>query len=220
MRRLLIESFYWLTTWFTRGVLRTLARWRVDDRSGGLPSRGFVIVANHLSLIDPPLLSASFPRRIYFMAKRELFRSLMAPLVIGTAAIPVNRGSADIGAIRRAEALLRGGGVLGMFPEGTRSPSGQMQAGHSGTALLAVRAGVPVVPVAITGSNTWTGLLRLRRPTITVIIGRPVVLHRSARGARVEVAALSDDLMRRVAAMLPASHRGVYAEAVARQEVL
>ena len=194
-------------------ALRLLGSWRVEGQ-GWVPRHGpFIVAANHLSFIDPPLLCASLPRRITFMVKEELFfHPIWGAFIRAFGALPVRRGYADRGALRQALRLLRRGAALGVFPEGTRSRTGRLQPGHSGVSLVAVRAGVPVLPVAITGSERIRGLSNaFRRPTIAVRVGQPVMLTLSEEGTAASSAQATDLIMARIAALLPPERQGPYA---------
>jgi 1-acyl-sn-glycerol-3-phosphate acyltransferase len=170
-----------------------------------------IIVANHLNLIDPPLLGASVPRRIYFMAKQELFRpSLGAHFVRAYGAFSVRRGELDREALRRALELLKKGQVVGMFPEGKRSIDNQLQPIQPGTSFVAVRSGAPILPVGISGSEQIKGVgFILRRPRITVTIGRPFALPAvEDKPLRSRLPEFSNMIAERVAELLPLGYRG------------
>ncbi len=138
-----------------------------------VPKKGGVIVAsNHISLWDPPYLGAFCPRKVSFMAKKELFENkIFSALITDLGAFPVNRGTADRTAIKTALTVLKEGGCLGIFPEGTRSKDGKLGEPEQGIGLLAYKANVPIVPVAITGTNQ-KGLF----PKFTIRFGKPIVL--------------------------------------------
>jgi len=208
-----IAAFYWLITWGARLLVFLLLRRRVEGLHH-LPRRGaFILAANHLNVADPLLLSTALPRRIAFMAKRELFRwPLVGPLFGLYGCIPVRRFEADLTALRRARRALQAGQALGMFPEGTRSRSGGLGRGWPGTALLALQTRVPIVPVGIAGSEQITSpWALLRRPRISIRIGEPFHLPYSRIRAE-EVRAGTELIMRRIAALLPHSYRGTYAQ--------
>lgn len=133
------------------------------------PQDGKVIVySNHTSNFDPMVLGVLMPRKIHFMAKEELFRiPVFGSLIKSLGAFPVKRGKVDISAIKQSIRILKEGQVLGMFPEGTRGQSGELQSFAHGIAAIAVRAQSPVIPVAINGGY------RCFRP-ITVRVGRPI----------------------------------------------
>ena len=195
-----------------KGVLLALSRWRVNFH-GEIPKSGpLIIVANHLNMIDPPLLSASITRRIVFMAKQELYSSPGGIFIRLFGAFPVRRGEPDRRALRQAEAVLREGLALGMFPEGTRGRMAQMQRPKAGTSLIALRSGAPILPVGITGSEAISGPgFIFRRPKITVNVGRPFTLpRREGKVTAAQLDKLSDVIMEHIADLLPESYRGVY----------
>ncbi len=208
-----MRLFYDGATTTMKVLLIALTRWRVEGKRNVPRTGPLIIVANHHNLIDPPLLGASVPRRINFMAKEELFRSRKVRAIMqGYGAFPVRRGQLDRVAMRWALAALQNGGVLGMFPEGKRSPNAQLQSPQPGTSLLAARSGVPVLPVGITGSERVKGIGFIRhRPRITVTIGRPFLLPSAGdKLTRSRLAQHSDLIMEHIAELLPESYRGVY----------
>jgi 1-acyl-sn-glycerol-3-phosphate acyltransferase len=138
-----------------------------------------VVAANHRSYLDPPLLGTWFPRTIEFMAKRELFEiAVLGWILRQWHAFPVERERADLSAIRRALHILKHGGVVGIFPEGTRNLDGEAKA-RGGAVLLAATAACPVVPVALV--NTQYAVRRLRASKVEVRIGEPVRFQGSQR---------------------------------------
>jgi len=122
---------------------------------GNVPRSGGVIVAsNHISAGDPPFVGASIRRESFFLAKKELFRNFFLRVLISNLnSIPVDRSTLDQSAIEAAENALRGGFVLILFPEGTRSKTGELKKGKPGVGLLARRASVPIVPAYIQNSR-------------------------------------------------------------------
>lgn len=138
-----------------RGVLRCLApRYRVTGR-GNIPTRGPVLLApNHIADLDPPAIMLSACRPLWFMAKKELFEMpVLGDFIAFAQAFPVERGGADRVALKRAETLLKAGQGVVVFPEGRLSENGELQPLLPGVAMLALRAGVPVVPVGLCGTN-------------------------------------------------------------------
>ncbi len=196
-------------------LLLLLTRWRVKGREN-VPSQGpLLVVANHLNLADPPLLSVSLGRKVVFMAKEELFRvRFLGYFMRGFGAFPVHRGQLDRKALRQAAQLLANGMALVTFPEGTRSKNAQLQPAFSGSALIALRSGVPILPIGITGTERIKGVAwLLRRPEITVNIGHPFHLPpASSKLTKVELAKLTNYMMGRIAELLPREYRGNYAE--------
>ena len=139
-----------------------------------LPKDGtFIIACNHRSYADPVLLSLKVKRRCTYMAKEELFKNpVFAVLIRAFGAFPVQRGQGDNGIIDTAVGKLKSGKNLAIFPEGTRSKDGKVGRGKTGVALIAARAGVPVVPCGI----AYEGKLHFRNK-ITVRYGRPISLE-------------------------------------------
>jgi 1-acyl-sn-glycerol-3-phosphate acyltransferase len=162
-----------------------------------------LLVANHSSFLDPPLVGGVAPRQLAFMAKAELFRvPLLGGLVRRLNARPVRREGADAGALRTALRILQDGGVLLMFPEGTRGPEGRLRDPKPGAGMLAVMSGVPVVPVFIEGSgHAWPRGQRLpRRAKVTVRFGPARVYpRRDGEGRRTDYEAVSRDMMAAIA---------------------
>jgi len=209
---------------YTHGILagarllyRLMLRWSVSG-ADNVPREGAVlIVANHVNAADPILLMLAIPRWVTFMAKEELFRNWLLRRVLTDAGlIPVARGGnvqQRMEVMRQAEGLLAGGHALAIFPEGSRSHSGELQEGKGGAALLAIHAGVPILPVAVAGIEQLHGLACVfRRPRVTVTIGTPFRLQSDGvRLSRSELSRLTDEIMRRIAALLPEDRRGRYA---------
>ena len=180
------------------------------------PTGGMILAANHVSSADPPILAAAvvsrWPR---FMAKLELFqkRPLIGYLFALSGAFPVRRFEADLGVLREARRLLRAGHILCMFPEGHRSPTATLIEAHPGTAMIALRTGAPVIPVAITGSEALRCGWRVftQRPHIRIVFGPPFYLE-GTRVNRAAIEAGNERIMREIAAQLPARYRGVYCQ--------
>ena len=205
--------FYYIARVIVKALLKLLTRCQVKGREN-IPSRGpLLIVANHLNLVDPPLLGVSLSRKVIFMAKKELFRFRVIGYFIGSlGAFSVHRGQLDRKALRQAYQVLADGLVLVMFPEGTRSGSAQLQPALPGPALIAMRSGAPILPVGIIGTEKIGGVTwLLRRPQITVNIGQPFYLPpASSKPTKTELAELSDSIMGHIAELLPPKYRGDY----------
>lgn len=175
---------------------------------GRLPRRGGVLVlANHQSFLDPVLAAVGMPRPFQPMARESLFR--VAPfrwLIRSLYAFPVRRASADIGAIKEALRRLKAGGVVLMFPEGTRTRDGSIGQLQAGPVTLAQRAGVPIVPIVIDGAfESWPRTRLLPRPhTVRVMCGE-AILPEEAAGTQAE--AVMDEVRRRMVEMQQALRR-------------
>ncbi len=143
-----------------------------------VPQEGaLVVVANHGSHLDPPLLGHALGRPVAFMAKAELFRvPLLGPIIRACGAYPVARGASDREAIRIATDRLQQGWATGVFIDGSRQDDGRVNAPLPGAALLAARAGVPLLPVAIINSHRalGTGQSTPRLVPIHIRVGTPI----------------------------------------------
>ncbi len=145
-------------------VFKLFYRVKVNGRDNLPKSGGVIVVSNHISNYDPPLLAAVFKRPLRFMAKKELFEKAIMRFVLYLAdAFPVDRDKNDIRAVKTALTILKNGEVLGLFPEGTRRPEGKPGNLKAGSVMLAVKSGVPIVPVGIKNVK--------RKGRITVNIG-------------------------------------------------
>ncbi|HET9017220.1 MAG TPA: lysophospholipid acyltransferase family protein [Thermomicrobiaceae bacterium] len=208
-------------------TLALLIGFRIEGLEHVPRSGGALVVSNHLHNADPILLVAAYPRPLLWMAKKEVFGVPVISWIARQAgAFPVDRGTADRGALRQAEGLLDEGLLVGVFPEGTRSTTGGIKSVYPGVALIALRSGVPILPTAIFGTevlpfNGHKGRRRGRgRPRVTVRIGRPFELPpRRAGEHRSDLASLTDLMMVEVARLLPESYRGLYAERCATVDV-
>lgn len=178
-----------------------------------IPATGsFILVANHLHALDPAIGLLLVPRRVVGVAKDKWSRPPFGWL-LGAMGDLVYVGETRRGSIPQLVEVLRSGGVVAILPEGTRSPTGALISAHRGVALLATRAGVPIVPAAAYGQErTFACWRRLRRVPVRVQVGPPIVLP-AGRHDRRSLQELTDGVMRVVASMLPAEYRGVYGEA-------
>ena len=168
---------YYIGAWAARTICRVMGGYSVHGRENIPRTGGAVLCANHISYFDPPVLGSGLPRRTYFMAKKELF----APAVVGRIlracyAFPVDREGTDREAIRHAIELLRQGELLVVFPEGGRSPDGSIQLGNVGPALMASRAGVPIIPAALKETDRIMprGAKGLHRGRVQIDYGAPI----------------------------------------------
>jgi 1-acyl-sn-glycerol-3-phosphate acyltransferase len=196
------ERGYRLAGVVVKPLMRTWFRIRLEGE-GHIPAAGPAILAsNHRSNMDPVLLAAAVTRPVAFMAKAELFRWPLGPILRWIGQFPVRRGGIDREALRRTDAILARGSVLGLFPEGTRG-EGSFAAVHPGLAYIVVRQRCPVLPVAIFGTERVRrrlGWLPFASP-VRIVIGPPVDLPQgsSDRAAR---RAASELLQQRLQAFL------------------
>ena len=221
-----LEMGWWYRTLrgFLGFVLRLLARLEIEGLEH-VPDEGpYLLAINHLHWLDPPVLAIAYPHRAHvFAAEKWEHHWFLGPFMRSLDAIFVNRGEVDRKALRQALAILKGGGVLGLAPEGTRSKTGAMQRGRSGAAYMAYRARVPVVPsIAIGQERVFPSLLRFRRATVRVVFGPPIEPPPvGGRASSAQVHAFAEEIMYHLAAMLPPEYRGIYADvAEERPELL
>jgi len=200
---------YSLSRMITRAVLRWWFGFRVDGREHEPAMGPVIVVSNHRSDLDPLVVGSALRRRVTFMAKQELFRVPGVRWWISACgAFPVRRGEADRQALRTALKILADGGVLVMFPEGTRAFGRELRPPEPGAALLALRTGAALLPVAITGTDEVLprGAHRLRRGTIRVRIGEHIpvagVDGNGAKAGREEINLLGRRYMSALAALL------------------
>ncbi|MBN2394313.1 MAG: 1-acyl-sn-glycerol-3-phosphate acyltransferase [Anaerolineae bacterium] len=204
---------YWKMRQVIGAIFRLLTRLEVKGAENIPEEGGCLLVINHISRLDTPALLVTATRRIYPLAadKYKNFPVFNRLLNISEA-IWINRTEFDREALLKSIAVLKRGDVLGIAPEGTRSPSGALQKAKSGVAFLAARTGVPVIPVGITGTNTMVqDFSRLRRMQICVTYGEAFYLPKYGKLTADELDATTDLIMGRLAALLPPTHRGVYA---------
>jgi len=157
---------------------RVPLRWWLDLRVEGaahVPERGPAILAgNHESALDIPVVVVACPRRIMFMAKQELYANTFTSWSLDRlGAFRVDRNRFDVGAIRLGLAVLGRGDVLGMYPEGTRSP-GELLPFLPGAAWMALRTGAPLVPVSVVGTERAGEAKRPRAVRVRVTFGEPI----------------------------------------------
>jgi 1-acyl-sn-glycerol-3-phosphate acyltransferase len=194
-----------------RTIVLALIHVRVEGREN-LPASGpYILVSNHINWKDPPLISIALDRSVRYMAKIQAFSyPVLGYILRATGAFPVRRGEGDRRAIVTALRVLAAGQILGFFPEGHRSESGALLRGKPGVGFLASRAGdVPLVPIAMIG--TKQPLLRLIFGGHAVLrVGRPFRLGELSADERHDGQAVTDAVMRRIAALLPPEMRGAY----------
>jgi 1-acyl-sn-glycerol-3-phosphate acyltransferase len=207
-----------------RIFVRAMSRTRVEGAIDEMPRDGpLILAANHASNFDAVVLGSwlipKLGRRIHWLGKKELFAWPIVGWLAATNGVhPVDRGAADVEAYRLAKRILDEGHVLFVFPEGTRSRDGALQEAQDGVAVLALRTGAPIIPIGIAGSHrVWPRGQKIPHPGghVTVRVGRPFRLaeelpagvdRRTAKGLATTL------IMERIAALLPPSQHGAYAQ--------
>ncbi|HPZ43017.1 MAG TPA: lysophospholipid acyltransferase family protein [Bacillota bacterium] len=179
-----------------RIFLALVRRWEIEGTENIPASGSVVLIANHTSYWDPVVIYCAFKRRVYFMAKAELFKIPVVGHVIAlSGAFPVHRDKTDRIAIRTALRLLKEGQVVGIFPEGTRSHSGEMLKPHLGAAMLALKSGAPILPVALSGTRGVWGKVKVR-------VGKPIPVGPLKTDSRADLENLANLAMSHIAALL------------------
>jgi 1-acyl-sn-glycerol-3-phosphate acyltransferase len=192
--------------WISQRLFRTLGRAFFDLQVIGLDNASFhgpaLIASNHVSYLDPPLIGSVLPEAIHFLARKSLARtSIMAWLFRHWCVILVDRDKPDPSTLKSIFRALEAGRKVIVFPEGTRSPDGQLQGGEPGIGMMIARAGVPVLPARISGAHEALPRDRKfpRRARITVAFGEPWVCDAASFGKGKEAyQAISDEVMERI----------------------
>jgi 1-acyl-sn-glycerol-3-phosphate acyltransferase len=209
---------------FLLGLLRVVIGLRVEGLAN-VPRSGPILVAgNHLHNADPILVEIAMPRPLHFMAKKEVFGvPVISWFARSSGSFPVDRGKPDRSAIRAAQARLKDGIAVGMFPEGTRSVTRSLKAALPGAAMIAQLSGAPVLPVATTGSERLPfngtkarrgdGLPEPERGHrgVRIRFGEPFTIPREVDGRRLSHDEATERLMAEIVRLLPPDYRGVYA---------
>jgi 1-acyl-sn-glycerol-3-phosphate acyltransferase len=179
-----------------KGVLANMTRAAASIRTYGkerIPREGGGVLAmNHFNFIDIPVFGAVVPRRIVFVGKSELFETPgLSELIRLHGALPIRRGESDRDALRRMREAVRENDLLGLFIEGTRQKSGEPGKPMPGAAMIAISEGVPVIPAAVHGSQTW----KLgNRAAVSVAFGEPMRFAEYPRNSK-GYAAASGEIM-------------------------
>ena len=213
-----------VTAAVTRLLCRCFTRIRIEGDTSAIPREGPVILAaNHISNADAVLIGAfltpKLGRRIHWLGKKEMFDwPIVGFMARNGGVVPVDRGAADVEAFRVARRILDAGNVLMVFPEGTRSPTGQLQPPKDGLSMLALRTNATIVPIGISNTDRiWPkgrpvplpgkhATMRIGEPFRVGDLLPPELDRKAAKGLATTL------IMRRIAAQLDPRHRGTYGE--------
>ncbi len=208
----------------TRLLARCFTRVRIEGDTAAIPREGPVILAaNHISNADAVLIGAFLTprlgRRIHWLGKKEMFDwPIVGFLARNGGVVPVDRGAADVEAFRVARRILDAGNVLMVFPEGTRSPTAQLQPPKDGLAMLALRTNATIVPIGVSNTDKlWPkgrpiplpgkhATMRIGEPFVVGDLLPPDIDRKAAKGLATSL------IMERIAAQLDPRHRGPYGE--------
>jgi 1-acyl-sn-glycerol-3-phosphate acyltransferase len=213
--------FYWFLKFVAIGPWATLVFRPRAEGVESVPRTGAAILAsNHLSAADWVFMPMQLRRRVTFLAKAEYFTGtgvkgfLQRAFFSGAGQVPIDRSSASAAedAIRTGTRILRDGKLLGIYPEGTRSPDGRLYRGKSGVARMALEAGVPVVPVAMIYEKRDIPLIGRHLPRVTVRFGRPLDFGRyeGLAGDRFVERSVTDEIMYEVMTLSGQEYVDVY----------
>jgi 1-acyl-sn-glycerol-3-phosphate acyltransferase len=199
--------FYWVVKAILTPILRSLFRPWVDGAENIPTEGGAILASNHLSFSDSIFLPLKVPRRVTFLAKADYFTGkglkgkLTKGFFAGVGQVPIDRsgGAASEAALRTAKRILADGNLLGLYPEGTRSPDGRLYRGKTGVARMALEAGVPVIPVAMINTDVVqpTGKKIPNLGRVGMRIGKPLDFSRyqGMEGDRFVLRSITDEIM-------------------------
>ncbi|PKL24564.1 MAG: 1-acyl-sn-glycerol-3-phosphate acyltransferase [Spirochaetae bacterium HGW-Spirochaetae-3] len=209
---------------FTNAVIRGIFRITCKLDIGELqriPKTGpAIIVMNHVNFIEAPFFATflSSPRLAALSKKENLTSPAYRYFASIWNAIPIDRSGVDTESFARCLAWVADGGVLGLAPEGTRSRTGVLQRGKAGVAMLAEKAGAPIWPVTLWGTEEfWTNLKSFRRTPIHLRVGAPFMIEPTGSMTKTVRQEVADEIMASIAALMPERYRGPYAEGLARE---
>jgi len=212
--------------WFAHFIFFLVARVKVEGLDNEIPQGGFIIVSNHLGRLDVPLVYIFLKRDDITIMAAEKYRkyAIVRWFAKQLDAVWVDRFNADFGVLRVCLERLRRGGVVAIAPEGTRSKTEALQEARPGSSYLAAKAGVPVVPIGVTGTEdrlVLAGLRRLKKARVHAQIGKPFTLPPIKGKEREEaMKKYTDEVMCQIAALLPPEKRGFYADHPRLKELL
>ena len=212
-----MKAIHYTVSWLIRIILGVICR--VDAAElRGLPKKGpAIVVTNHINFLEVPLIyTHMMPRRLTALVKAETWNNpAMAFLGNLWRGIPISRGVVDRKAIEAAKEALADGRILVIAPEGTRSGDGRLRRGNPGIVLFAADSGVPVYPTAHHGGELfWKRFKSLKRTDFIVRVGKPILVKTGGEGlGRTARKAITDEIMCRIAELMPDGLKGYYAGA-------
>jgi len=179
-------------------ILKLVRRLKIYGDPRLQPGQGILVVSNHMSYWDPVVIGCILNRRIHYMAKAELFKiPVLGAIITNFGTFPVQREGISPSSIRRALELFNAGEVVGIFPEGTRSKTREMLNPHLGAALLALKGGVPLLPIALSGTKGFWGQVKVN-------VGKPMFITTPKRkkATKEEMEYVSRELMAEINRLL------------------
>ncbi len=193
-------------------LMRIVYRYRVTGLENVPPEGATIFAMNHLHLFDPGAAGAAVPRQVVVMAADKWADHWFVRLFLKAAGtIYVRRGEVDRVALKACLEVLNAGGALALAPEGTRSRTGVLQRAKPGIAYLATRTNAVIVPIACWGVEKVRDWKRLKKPSCDVAIGAPFQMSFAGRANSEQLQEYADQVMIRIAELLPENYRGYYA---------
>ncbi len=171
-----MKPLYWICHKLSGTIARIAFQYRAYGQENIIEEGPAIMAANHQSYLDPPLVGITCRNELYYLARKTLFENkLLGPLISRVNALPVDLSRGDLSALRAVLNLLKDGHRTVIFPEGTRSLTGQIQKARPGIGMIIARTLAPVVPVRIFGSfEAWPKGGKIRPHPITVVVGKPI----------------------------------------------
>jgi 1-acyl-sn-glycerol-3-phosphate acyltransferase len=171
-----MKPLYWVCYTLSGLIARTAFRYRAYGRENIIEEGPAIMAANHQSYLDPPLVGITCKNELYFLARKTLFeKKLLGSLISRVNALPVDLSRGDLTAFRAVMNLLKEGHRTVIFPEGTRTLTGQIQQARAGIGMIIAKTLAPVVPIRIFGSfEAWPKGGKIKPHPITVVVGKPI----------------------------------------------
>jgi 1-acyl-sn-glycerol-3-phosphate acyltransferase len=171
-----MKPLYWLCYTLSGIIARGAFQYRAYGQENIIEDGPAIMAANHQSFLDPPLVGITCRNELYFLARKTLFeKKLLGPLISRVNALPVDLSRGDLTAVRAVMKLLKEGNRTVIFPEGTRSLTGQIHVARPGIGMIIARTLAPVVPMRIFGSfDAWPKGGKIHPHPITVVVGKPL----------------------------------------------
>ena len=213
-----MNPLYRLTAFVINIYIHITCRLHVGNELDKFPMKGpLIVISNHTGQIEVPVVFALLqPRKFTGWAKVESWDNRFLHWVFNLwGMIPIRRGEADTTALRKAEEALENGMIFGIAPEGTRNKTGRLKRAYPGAVLLAVRSGVPILPIAHWGGEDYLkNLKRLKRTDFYLRVGEVFRLRVDGVKIKGDIRQqIADEMMYRVAELMPQEYRGAYEKA-------
>ncbi|NLL61553.1 MAG: 1-acyl-sn-glycerol-3-phosphate acyltransferase [Candidatus Atribacteria bacterium] len=202
-----------LLTLVIKGIIKLICKFEGDSLSS-VPQKGpLLLVINHINFLDAPLIyTLLHPRRVRGITKKENWDNWFVR-ILGNAweAISIDRENPSKSTFKEIRKSFRDNRILCIAPEGTRSGTGILREGHPGVAYIALQSQVPLVLIAHYGTEKfWDNIKRFRRTKITIAVSQPFLLVNESKVNREIQREMTEQIMARLATMLPENYRGVY----------